>query len=631
MLQLILLYDAACEARVQEKILPLLSGDKLPSGKQLILQVWQKTEALSWPEGTQVITLLADTALYQFIPQAIAQGWVLGLLPHPEMQEVAKGFKVPSNLEKAIAQLNFNAEPVVVDQLYCNDQPVFNAVSIGDPFGLRAAYRSESLVSRWRRFRRLVAGLNKVRLRAFVLTTDKEKVFETAALGMVAVDRGDASAFTRRVIDEAVADDRQFNLLILSPRSMLQALRFLFASAMLGFLSVNRLPKYLGLIKSSSVKVEASQPVTYVIDGKRFKSDTIHLRVEAAALRLFNGLVEATEVTQKNTLKEVFKVQSLPTGEARRELIAYPLPWIHHASTDEFKDLFLVLKENAKSSEAYLTLMVLATLLALTGLFADSAPVIIGAMILAPLMSPIISFAMGVLRQDDQLIIESGRSLLLGIGLALTCATLMTWLIPLWSINDQIAARLSPTLLDLGVAIISGVAGAYAHSRAEVAKSLAGVAIAVALVPPLAVAGIGIGWFDWGVFWGAFLLFLTNLAGIVLAAALTFMVLGFSPFKLARRGLIVSLVVVVLISIPLASSFIRMVDEHGMISSLEGQVFYNTQLQGVRVQPGSPPLISVRLLAEEPLSLIEIDLIKVKIEQTLQQSIRLEAALILVR
>ena len=238
---------------------------------------------------------------------------------------------------------------------------------------------------------------------------------------------------------------------------------------------------------------------------------------------------------------------------------------------------------------------------------------------------------MGVLRQDDQLIIESGRSLLLGVGLALTCATLMTWLIPLWSINDQIAARLSPTLLDLGVAIISGVAGAYAHSRAEVAKSLAGVAIAVALVPPLAVAGIGIGWFDWSVFWGAFLLFLTNLAGIVLAAALTFMVLGFSPFKLARRGLIVSLVVVVLISIPLASSFIRMVDEHGMISSLEGQVFYNAQLQGVRVQPGSPPLISVRLLAKEPLSLAEIDLIKVNIEQTLQQPIRLEAALILVR
>lgn len=628
--QLVLLYDAACEARVQERILPLLSARKLPN-QQLTLQVWQKADLLLWPEGTQVITLLADAALYQCIPQAIAQGWVLGLLPHPEMQEIAKGFKVPANLEKALAQLDFAAEPLVVDQLYCNDKPVFNAVSIGDPFGLRASSRTEDLSSRLKRFRRLVASLDTVRLRPFVLTTDKGKVFETAALGMVAVDRGDASAFTRRVIEEAVADDRQLNLLILSPRSVLQALRFLLASVMLGFLGINRLPKYLGLIKSSSVKIEANQPVTYIVDGKRFKSEIIQLSVKPAALCLFNNLLEPIEASCNTNAKEVFRVQSLPTGEARRELIAYHLPWIHHASTEEFKDLFLILKENAKSSEVYLTLMVLATLLALTGLFADSAPVIIGAMILAPLMSPIISFAMGVLRQDEQLILESGRSLLLGIGLALTCATVMTWLIPLWSINDQIAARLSPTLLDLGVAIISGVAGAYAHSRAEVAKSLAGVAIAVALVPPLAVAGIGIGWFDWTVFWGAFLLFLTNLTGIVLAAALTFMVLGFSPFKLARKGLIISLVVVVLVSIPLVSSFVRMVDEHSMISSLEGQFFQGAELQDVKVKPGSPLLVSLRLLAAEPLSLVEVDLIKAEIEQTLQQPVRLEAFLVMVR
>lgn len=623
--QFILLYDGACEAKVQEKVLSLLPSD------QLTPHAWPLTSQPTWPEGTRVIAWLADEALYELIPQAIAKGWVLGLLPHPEMQEVAKGFKVASNLEKAIAQLDFTAEPVVVDQLYCNDQLVFNAVSIGDPFGLRASSRSESLTSRWQRFKRLVGSLNTVRLRSFVLTTEKDKVLETAALGMVAVDRGDASAFTRRVIDEVVADDHQLNIIILSPRSMLQAFRFLLASVLLGFLGINRLPKYLGIIKSSSVKIEANQPVTYVVDGKKFKSETIELRVKPAALQLFNNLLEQSEASNQVNPKEVFKVQSLPTGEARKELVAYPLPWIHHASTEEFKELFLVLKENAKASEVYLTLMVLATLLALTGLFANSAPVIIGAMILAPLMSPIISLSMGVLRQENQLIFESSRSLLLGVGLALGCATVMTWLIPLWSINDQIAARLSPTLLDLGVAIISGIAGAYAHSRAEVAKSLAGVAIAVALVPPLAVAGIGIGWFDWAVFWGAFLLFLTNLAGIVLAAALTFMVLGFSPFKLARKGLVGSLIVVVLVSIPLVSSFVRMVNEHGITSSLEGQVFYTAQLQDVKVIPASPILVSARVLTEEPLSLTEVDRVKAEIEKTLQQPIRFEATLVLVR
>lgn len=623
--QFILLYDAVCEAKVQDKIVPLLLS------QQPTLYAWQATCLPAWPKGARIITFLPDAALAQLIPQAIAQGWVLGLLSHPDMQEVAKGFKVPANLEKAIKQLDFEADPILVDQLYCNDKPVFNAVSIGDPFGLRAAYRSESLASRFKRFKRLVTSLNTVRLRSFVLTTDKDKAFETAALGMVAVDRGDASAFTRRVIDEAVADDQQLNLLILSPRSVLQALMFLLTSAMLGFLSISRLPKYLGLIKSSSVKIESSQPVTYVVDGKRFKSEVIQLRVESAALHLFNNALEPMTASCNTNAKEVFRVQGLPTGESRRELITNPLPWIHHASTDEFKDLFLTLKENAKASEVYLTLMVLATLLALTGLFANSAPVIIGAMILAPLMSPIISLAMGVLRQDNALMFESSRSLLLGVGLALGCATVMTWFIPLWSINDQIAARLSPTLLDLGVAIISGIAGAYAHSRAEVAKSLAGVAIAVALVPPLAVAGIGIGWFDWAVFWGAFLLFLTNLAGIVLAAALTFMVLGFSPFKLARRGLVVSLIIVVLVSIPLVNSFVRMVDEHAVTSSLEGQVFHGTRLEDVRIQLGSPLLVSVRLLAKEPLSLVEVDLIKDEVEQALQRPVRLEAFLVLVR
>lgn len=623
--QLILLYDPTSEEKVQEKILPLLPQDKI------ITHPWQSDKLPNWPQGTRVVTWLADAELYQFIPQAIEQGWIVGLLPHPDMLEVSKGFKVSSNLDKAIAQLDFTADPIVVDQLYCNDKLVFNAVSIGDPFGLRASSRTEKLSSRWRRFKLLVGSLNKVRLRAFTLTTDKDKVLETAALGMVAVDRGDASAFTRRVVDKVVADDRQLNLLILSPRSLLQAFGFLIASIFLGFLGVNRLPKYLGLIKSSAVKIEASQPVTYVVDGQKFKSETIQLRVEPAALCLFNNLLEVSDSAHQATGKEAFRVQGMPTGEARRELIACPLPWIHHAGTDEFKDLFIILKENAKASEVYLTLMVLATLLAVTGLFANSAPVIIGAMILAPLMSPIISLSMGVLRQDTTLIFDSSRSLLLGVGLALGFATVMTWFTPLWSINDQIAARLSPTLLDLGVAIISGIAGAYAHSRAEVAKSLAGVAIAVALVPPLAVAGIGIGWFDWTVFWGAFLLFLTNLAGIVLAAALTFMVLGFSPIRLARKGLVVSLIVVVLVSMPLVSSFVRMVDEHVLVSSLEGRVFFSAELQDVRVKPGNPLLISTRLLASEPLSLIEVDIIKKGIEAELQQEVRLEATLVLVR
>jgi len=275
--------------------------------------------------------------------------------------------------------------------------------------------------------------------------------------------------------------------------------------------------------------------------------------------------------------------------------------------------------------------MVLSTLLAVLGLFANSAPVIIGAMILAPLMSPIISLSMGVLRQHDQLTIESAKALGWGIGLSLLFATVLTWVTPLQTINPQIEARLSPTLLDLGVAIISGIAGAYAHSRSEVAKSLAGVAIAVALVPPLAVAGIGIGWMDWSVFWGAWLLFLTNLVGIVLAAALTFMFLGFSPFSRAKRGLVLSLIVVGVVSIPLLFSFMRMVDEAHVIRTLEGWQTDSVKLSDVKVRPGKPLYISAKLLAEQPVTPSQIDSVKEDIEALLKRDIVLEASIAVVR
>jgi uncharacterized membrane protein len=118
--------------------------------------------------------------------------------------------------------------------------------------------------------------------------------------------------------------------------------------------------------------------------------------------------------------------------------------------------------------------------------------------------------------------------------------------------------RLSPTILDLFVAVVSGVAAAYAKSNEKIIGSLAGVAIAVALVPPIAVAGIGLGWGDLNMFSSAFLLFMTNLVGIVLAASLTFLMLGFSPVAVAKKGIFYAFVLVAIVSVPLSVSFIKM-------------------------------------------------------------------------
>jgi uncharacterized membrane protein len=179
--------------------------------------------------------------------------------------------------------------------------------------------------------------------------------------------------------------------------------------------------------------------------------------------------------------------------------------------------------------------------------------------------------------------------------------------------------------------VISGIAGAYAHARSEVARSLAGVAIAVALVPPLAVSGIGIGWGEAPVFYGAFLLFLTNLIGIVLAAALTFLWLGFSPFRLARRGLAITLILTGAVSVPLALGFWHMVEENRIVRTLESWESEGLRLRDVRIRPGEPLYLSVRLLSDVPLDSARIDSVKQDIETLLGRDVILEASVAVVR
>ena len=132
-------------------------------------------------------------------------------------------------------------------------------------------------------------------------------------------------------------------------------------------------------------------------------------------------------------------------------------------------------------------------------------------------------------------------------------------LLPYEQATDEIRARLQPNLLDLGVAIVSGIAAAYAHARENIQKSLPGIAIAVALVPPVCVMGIGLGWMDWAVISSAGLLFLTNLIGITLAGILAFMCLGFAPAFKVNRGLGFSLLLTVLVSISLYQTFMNTV------------------------------------------------------------------------
>jgi uncharacterized hydrophobic protein (TIGR00271 family) len=218
------------------------------------------------------------------------------------------------------------------------------------------------------------------------------------------------------------------------------------------------------------------------------------------------------------------------------------------------------MSDSARPGVNFFVLIVLSSIIATLGLLLNSPAVVIGAMLVAPLMSPILGFSLGMVLSDVRLIRLSIESMFKGVALALLIAILIGALSPIRALTGEIMARTQPTLLDLAIALTSGMAGAYALSRKEVSAALPGVAIAAALMPPLCVAGLGLSLRNPQVAGGAFLLFLANIAAISLAGVLVFVVLGVRAQTLQpdlhrgrlRQGLVGFLLMLLVIAIPLA-------------------------------------------------------------------------------
>jgi uncharacterized hydrophobic protein (TIGR00271 family) len=213
-------------------------------------------------------------------------------------------------------------------------------------------------------------------------------------------------------------------------------------------------------------------------------------------------------------------------------------------------------EESASTSLDYLVLIVISAMLATFGLMLNSNAVIIGAMLVAPLMSPLISFAVGMTLGKLDLVGRATVTLLQGIAAALLVSFLIGWLSPSTIVTSEMAARGNPSVLDMGVALASGFIGAYATGRKHIPSALAGVAIAAALMPPLATVGLGLAFGDLTLASGAALLFATNIISIILAAWATFFWFGMRPSKKvdARRtrrtsAILVSIFVLVLVAL----------------------------------------------------------------------------------
>ncbi|MDD3024623.1 MAG: TIGR00341 family protein, partial [Syntrophomonadaceae bacterium] len=222
------------------------------------------------------------------------------------------------------------------------------------------------------------------------------------------------------------------------------------------------------------------------------------------------------------------------------------------------KEIYKELDQSQRIDISYIALVVISAHIATLGLIVNSSAVIIGAMIIAPLMGPIMAGGLSFAISDNYLGGKAFKSISLGIILSVFFSATVTFISPLKENTTEILIRTSPNIMDLFIALFSGLAGAFAVTFKKISGSIVGVAISVALMPPLCVTGIGISTGQANVIVGGFFLFLTNLTAIFIASAIFFLVFGFWGHgnqsydrKAIYTKYIVSFFLLLLLSIPL--------------------------------------------------------------------------------
>lgn len=275
-----------------------------------------------------------------------------------------------------------------------------------------------------------------------------------------------------------------------------------------------------------------------------------------------------------------------------------------------------LIEESALDS-TYIILIISSCIIATLGLLANSTAVIIGAMIVAPLMLPIRSLAFGALEGDLVLFRRGLIAVTVGTCLAVALALFLGSVVGLSTFGSEILARSKPNLLDLGIAIAAGSISGYAKVQPKISSSLAGTAIAVALMPPVCVIGLGLANGNLVLSFGALLLYLTNLLGITLSCMMAFFVSGYTPFTQAHRALTLAAIFTSILLIPLSISFIDLVRQNRLESNLK-QALVNRTITFQRVDLVNaetnwfvdPPEVRLTVRSRDKITPYQVELIE---------------------
>jgi len=222
----------------------------------------------------------------------------------------------------------------------------------------------------------------------------------------------------------------------------------------------------------------------------------------------------------------------------------------------------------------YFTMLVISAIIATTGLLTNNVAVIIGGMLVSPLLMPIIGISLGAVKGDFELFSSAIEAEAKGVAIVIVLVAILTLMVPNAVVTGEILMRTAPTPLDLFVALASGTAAAYALTRKGISAALPGVAIAVAVMPPLCVVGIGFALKQPVVALGGALTFIANIVAINFAASAVFWLMEFSPHwsfaeEETKKKLQTSAVLLLLILLPLAWIMWQSIESSGINSTAE--------------------------------------------------------------
>ena len=299
-------------------------------------------------------------------------------------------------------------------------------------------------------------------------------------------------------------------------------------------------------------------------------------------------------------------------------------------SPQELKHLSDSLLDEATPGNRFKVLTMGACIIATLGLLSNSTAVIIGAMLIAPLMLPIRGLSFGILEADQKLIRTSLRAIAIGTVGAIVVSMLLGMAVNLSDYGSEVWGRTRPTLLDLGIAITAGALAGFAKIETKLSSSLAGTAIAVALMPPLCVVGLWLAKLQFQIAWGALLLYLTNLLGITLACMLAFLWAGYSPVDRARRPVSLTLALTSLLLVPLGITSYQLIRQDRLESNLERALVDKTitfqRLRLVSLETdwfSDPPVVNLTVYANAPVTPVQVDLLEKFVAQEMGRPFRL--------